>query len=698
MPAAGRLGEGAARVNLTRAARPEITPSASATSPLEIARNSATISRTMRTLPAPLLAAQKSASSLPYLKALVSDRIGGIRRLAWSRLYTGSEPDAYHAAAMPGDGCLVRARVSGGRLYYQRVTSPGSGSNFASWTDLEAAAAAGVALCSSGSRLLLFFVDPNGTALRVRESTDNGATLGAAVTAATAAGAAVWLAAAIKSNGDTLLLYSVEAAVYAVRRTGGTWGTPSAWTNSAASITGLAVYHQGDWNTAVCGTDAPGNAFAWTAVYGDGFSQAANTWSPLQEVTRSSAGSGVGFGAPFLSQPDTYRLTFVETYSGSAGYSRPQHSFTPATADFASNLWREPVPFDLASQFGQALAFGAGAAWLSTPAGVWTASLNVPSLDLSADIVEAVTDDRPFDGRARITLRNDDGRYSTLPAAIKTGGELRLSPGYRTAAGALVSDGPAYWIDRIERRSGAGEATLVLEARDAWALLESWRARRQYTWAAGEKNVFGILQYVFARAGLEFSTTAASTASANLYPAFTVHPGDNGRSAVLRLLAMVPDVIFVRGEFAFLTEPLASEAADYAYGTDHRIYSGRYADGLPETDRVQVFGDSVFGERFDWPSVSSDYDRLRQVDDRNVATLALAEARADYVLRAAAMAASEAEITVPLNCGQELYDVLEVTDAAVGLSAARRRVTGISLRYSTGPRPAYEQRLRLSGV
>jgi spermidine synthase len=48
-----------------------------------------------------------------------------------------------------------------------------------------------------------------------------------------------------------------------------------------------------------------------------------------------------------------------------------------------------------------------------------------------------------------------------------------------------------------------------------------------------------------------------------------------------------------------------------------------------------------------------DYDRLRQVDDRNVATVALAESRADYVLRAAAMAASEGEITAPETTAQQ---------------------------------------------
>ncbi|HET9476654.1 MAG TPA: hypothetical protein VFP63_04115, partial [Dehalococcoidia bacterium] len=143
----------------------------------------------MRSLTPELLAAQRSASAVPYLKAVASDRIGGIRRLAWTRLYTGSEADGYHAACMPSDGSLIRARVSGGRVYYQRVTNPGAGSAFSSWTDLDAAANADVALCAEGTRVLLFYVDAAGLVIKVRESTDGGATLGAASTAVTASGA-----------------------------------------------------------------------------------------------------------------------------------------------------------------------------------------------------------------------------------------------------------------------------------------------------------------------------------------------------------------------------------------------------------------------------------------------------------------------------------------------------------------------------
>ncbi|MCH8949528.1 MAG: hypothetical protein IIB87_04030 [Chloroflexi bacterium] len=64
----------------------------------------------MRYLTPTLLAAQKEASAEPFVEVKVSDRAADIVRLRWSRLYTGGETDAYHAAAMPADGSLLRAR------------------------------------------------------------------------------------------------------------------------------------------------------------------------------------------------------------------------------------------------------------------------------------------------------------------------------------------------------------------------------------------------------------------------------------------------------------------------------------------------------------------------------------------------------------------------------------------------------------
>jgi len=49
-----------------------------------------------------------------------------------------------------------------------------------------------------------------------------------------------------------------------------------------------------------------------------------------------------------------------------------------------------------------------------------------------------------------------------------------------------------------------------------------------------------------------------------------------------------------------------------------------------------------------------------------------------------------------VNCGQELIDVVEVTDASAGLSVARRRVVGLALRYAIDQRLVYEQPVTLA--
>jgi hypothetical protein len=114
---------------------------------------------------------------------------------------------------------------------------------------------------------------------------------------------------------------------------------------------------------------------------------------------------------------------------------------------------------------------------------------------------------------------------------------------------------------------------------------------------------------------------------------------------------------------------------------------------------VQVFGRGLMVDAFDWPSIDAVYDRLLQVHDLNLGTTAEAQSRADAPLREAAMASRSEEIAVPVNCGQELYDVVTLTDARAGLGAAPRRVTGMSLQYSrVAAKPVYEMRLRLGAV
>lgn len=66
----------------------------------------------MRELSSTLLAAQKEATRTPYVKVEASNKIAGVVRLDWERLYTGSEDDYFHAVTMPDDGSIIRVKIT----------------------------------------------------------------------------------------------------------------------------------------------------------------------------------------------------------------------------------------------------------------------------------------------------------------------------------------------------------------------------------------------------------------------------------------------------------------------------------------------------------------------------------------------------------------------------------------------------------
>lgn len=664
----------------------------------------------MRPLSSTLLAAQRAASSVPYARAEVVDARAGVPRLAWSRLYTGTEPDFYHAAILAGDGSLVRARVGASdyRLYRQRTTAPGPGSDFGTWTLVaDISSDSGIALASAGSRVALCSVGQNQYSIYARESTDYGAAFGSPLNVANGDSAVRWMAAAFKDADRALLLYATTspARVWGVRRTAAGWEAPFLWLETFSSITGLACAYDGDWQIIVAGVDTQGNARLRSVVLGDGSAYPVGEWSSPEVIVQASAGAGVTFRAPFLAGGSPPRLSFVEAYIGQAPYSRPNLSHLVPGSAFAQGLWREPIPFNLASSYGTALALDGPSAegWLSTPSGVWRAQTSSQPLDLTDDVLEMRMTQTPAGGALSLALRNDDGRYSSpgsgVLAALDAGAEVRVGPGYETSAGREVSPGLSFWIEGWEHAAEGDASRLTLHARDAWGLLDAWVARYQYAWASGEASVKDILAYLLGRAGLVLQVTGGSSALTTLTPAFTLHPGEKGSAAVRRLLALAPDTLSFRGATALVRDTHPSDPADYAYGTDHAIAEGLYASRCRRANRVQVYGQTVVGESFAWDEVERVPERLRQVQDRNLTTVEEAQARCAAELRREELDAVSGDILVPVNCGQELYDVVEVTDARAGLVAARRRVLGLELQYRrSGRRARYAQRITLGGV
>ena len=376
----------------------------------------------MRRLSPTLLAAQRSASAVPYLRVEVLDMLAGVARSPITRHAAAGEADGHHAACLAGDGALVRARLSSdGTLYVQRTPNPGPSASFGGWVEVDrAGTGCNIALCSHGAQAHLFFVDPlDGATIYTRTSTDNGATWGDRVTAfVPPVSPTVRLAAAFSSAGVPALFFaSGVGGIYVSKRQGAFWSQPVSWTNSVSSVSGLGCAYTTDWDVAVTGRDSARNDVLWTCVYGDGGELPAGRWSDLKEVNHADGGSDVEFLNPFLVASNPPRLSCVERHTGVSPWRRPYLSNILAGATFGQGIWRDPVPFDLDTEYGLAMASDGTTLWLSSPLGVWSVSLAGAAVDLTADVVALTGRETPAGGRVAVTLRNDDGRYGRLGRA-----------------------------------------------------------------------------------------------------------------------------------------------------------------------------------------------------------------------------------------------------------------------------------------
>ncbi|MGD0794385.1 MAG: hypothetical protein ABR958_02155 [Dehalococcoidales bacterium] len=665
----------------------------------------------MRQLTSTLLAAQRQETAVPRVKVIAASKIAGAVRYDWTRLYTGTEDDYYHALTMPGDGSLVRARVTpvsdSRKLYRQRVASPGAQSDYSQWTYTGQYSAAVTAAASLGAEVSIFWTNTSREIRRIK-STDYGASWGSPELIDYTPTTAIYgLAAAYKLNGDLAIFFADQATLYVKKNVGGQWQTKAAWDKTTGNLSGAAAIYSGDWYLLVTGKDSAGNFKVWSLVYGDGGEVSAGSWSALQEMASAPSGGAFDYRQPFLDKTDVYRCFFTEIFSGNEAYNRPFWSHTVAGASYLDGLWREPVPFNLSSIYGLAVAHYGDYAWLTAPGGVWRAPLNAQTLDLSADVVSIRQEQGSSNGALTVELKNDDGKYAApgqgALAVLDIGCQIVFSPGYATSSGDEWSDGASYCLESFEYTGGNGLASLVLHARDGWAALGDWEARHQFRWnkTSESYSVKAIIAIILGRVGLKLEVKSQSAVITGFYPDFTVSPGNDGRTLIGRLLSFVPDRLFIEGNKAYLVNPQSSDSAVYSYGAAHVIRGSHYRQGGMDRNRVQVEGDAsgalILADNFNWGEIGRRYDRLSRVADKNLGTVAKAKDRGAAVLREMEIGVVGGEITVPVNCGQQLYDVIDITDAPAGLAAARRRVLGLGLVYQPR-RGEYSQRILLGGV
>ncbi len=667
----------------------------------------------MRSLSSTLLTAQKEASHVPYVKVEAKNKIAGIVRLNWTRLYTGSEADYFHALTIPDDGSLIRVRltppVDSRKLYRQRVANPSPESDFSQWTYCNQYNAVIVTCCSLGAEVSILWIKSD-QAIYWLKSTDYGATFGNPELIDYSPTTAIYgIAAAYKPNGDLALFFADQTTLYVKKYVSGNWQNKVAWDKTTGDLSGVAAVYDGDWNLFITGKDSQGNFKLWSLIYGDDHDVAAGTWSELKQFASAPSDGNFEYHRAFMDKPDVYRCFFIERFTGTEAYNRPFWSHSVPDTSFIDNLWHEPVPFNLSSEYGLAIAHHGDYCWLSNPSGVWRAKLTEESLDLTADVLSVRQELTKGAGRLIVELNNNEGQYASPGEGelevLDIGCQLEVSPGYTTSQGNEISSGLAFGVDAYEHTSSGGKASLILYASDGWNLIENWRARHQFRWNKGsdEMSAKALLAFVLARVGIKLEVKSQSSVITSYYPDFTIHPNNRGDIVTGKLLSFTPDVVFIEGNKAYVVNPGSSDNSVYSYGSSHPILEGGYRRRAWELNHVQVEGydpvndEPVVVDSFSWTQITRLYDRLSQLEDRNIDSVSKAEQRGDAYLRQAEIESASGAIRIPTNCGQQLYDVIDITDSRAGLSDEKKRVLGLTLLYNPR-RGEYEERLLLGAV
>jgi hypothetical protein len=574
----------------------------------------------MRILSSTLLEAQQKESAVPKIKLLVSNKLGGVNRYDWVRFYNGSEDDYYHGLAIPGDGSLIRVRITppadSGKLYLQRIINPSLESDYTQWTYTGEYSAVVTAVAALGQEVSVFWIKSNREVRRIK-SANYGATWGNPELIDYSPSSAIYgMAAAYKPNGDLAIFFADQSVLYMKKCLGGTWQTKAAWDKTTGDLSGVDCAYGIDWDLMITGKDTAGDYKLWSMVCGDGGDVGAGTWSALKEVASAPAGGDFQYKQPSLDKTDVYRCVFVEKFTGNEAYSRPFQTYSVPGAGFVESLWKEPLPLNLSSAYGLAIAHDDAYVWLASPAGVWRSPIESQSLDITEDVVAVRQEADKTAGNLTVELRNDDSRYASLGqgnlTVLDKGCRLEFSPGYVTADGVEYSEGLAYSVESFEYICGGGKASLTLLARDGWGILNDWHATHQFRWnkAADEASVKDIISVVLARVGLKLEVKSQSAAIIAFYPDFTINPGEDGKSIILKLLSFVPDVIFIEGSRVYLVNPQPAEDAVYSYGINHAIKEGRYRQAAMRVNRIQAEGldtggAMILAERFAWDDVST---------------------------------------------------------------------------------------------
>jgi hypothetical protein len=159
------------------------------------------------------------------------------------------------------------------------------------------------------------------------------------------------------------------------------------------------------------------------------------------------------------------------------------------------------------------------------------------------------------------------------------------------------------------------------------------------------------------------------------------------QSLVVTILYGTPSVgVFGIIKPASTVQPISIGSPTILKYVWHVILDGQYATETPGINRAYVigrdqYGNPVYGTAVDSTELGLVGERLDFQQELAIPTEARAGDVASAILAKMRLMGKRGVILIPPNCGQELFDVVEVTDSQGNQSAVKYRVVGIRFDY-----------------
>lgn len=690
------------------------------------------------TLAATLAAHQRGPARLPALRVRALPTRAGFPVLRWQRIYTGAENSQTAAATLTPAGTLLRFRNDGGTVRVNRVTdAETTDTGYGTWVSTGASATSGRGIAVDSITGLIVLVYPRGNTLYYRSSTDDGATWSAEATVVARAAAINWPAFAFREDASQGCAFFEEGnAVYRIRLTAVspiTWAAgATVWTRSMATVTGVAATHRaGDFALIVTGTRTTTLEPEVNACHFGDQTFPADTWSTLKLVTESDPASTVAYRRPKIARLPSGSLTATFHYDENSA-TNPFDAYYETHPPFGAgptSEWTEPTPHEAEGNDGLALTCwrtGAGAVFAAVPSGVWRARLD-ENADLSPGVVQARATLRPFGASLRLELDDTDGALSlAAPSALFVGCAVELAIGYRSGTGGAAEYGAAWTFiaDTISHRlDGKGRRLCTIEAHGLWELLGRWQAPQAWQVAAGSLSRAAIFSRIVARAAGILATSATSPEAPTSdwttpTPSWSLAQGEYASNAAKRLLQLTEDFARADGTVMEIVGTSAVSPANHSFdwrptGSEHPVFDLEIIDGPKAVNWGRAVGPDRYADSVDFADLYATGPRRRIVRQLEATTNARADGYARGYRRSyrnsagewvsvvdagqrlqtplalsettiARHSADRGTLRVPVHCGLQLFDLLDVTHPLLLAGTATYRAVGLTLDYAAG--------------